>query len=306
MLLNKKKMKHKIFIFLFLTAFFAVQTNAQTTAVGSITGNFSVSPIGAANYVIPIECPDGINGVQPAISLVYNSQSASGIAGWGWHLSGLSAITVGNKTVFSDNAVNAIDLSKKDDYYLDGNKLIVKTGFTYGATNAEYETENKTYVQIKQTASANNYPSKFTVTNKEGVVMEYGQAVKPQGSSYIFQWLLSKVTDNNGNYMTYTYKSSTNGTQTVLDYISYGSNGTTASPLKVQFGYKGKSVKKRQYIAGYYFEDFYLLKNITVTSHSTQLRKYQFTYTSKRNDYQLTEVNLTGINEEQLPATKIE
>jgi len=120
------------------------------SVVGSIQGQFVVSPTGAATYTIPIDVPAGINGMQPNISLVYNSQSGNGVAGWGWNLSGTSAITKGAKTIFSDDAVSGIDFSTKSDYYLDGNKLFIKTG-SYGITNAEYGTENRTYVKIKQT-----------------------------------------------------------------------------------------------------------------------------------------------------------
>ncbi len=71
-------------------------------AVGSIAGALDVSPSGAATYTVPIEVPAGINGMQPNLSLVYNSQSGAGIAGMCWNLSGLSMISRVPKTHYYD------------------------------------------------------------------------------------------------------------------------------------------------------------------------------------------------------------
>jgi hypothetical protein len=73
----------------------------------------------------------------------------------------------------------------------------------------------------------------------------------------------------------------------------------------VQFEYGEKSVKKKHYISGYKFEDFYLLEDIRVMSDNLQLRKYDFTYQPKNDDYQLTAINLTGENSEKIPQTTI-
>ena len=78
-------------------------------AVGSIPYEYSVSNTGAAVYSIPIECPKGINGMEPKISLVYNSQAGDGIMGWGWSIGGLSAITRVNKNQYFDEIIQKID-----------------------------------------------------------------------------------------------------------------------------------------------------------------------------------------------------
>jgi len=59
---------------------------------GILKGTLSVSPGGAATYVLPITIPPGIAGMAPNLNLVYSSQGGLGIAGQGWDLTGLSTI----------------------------------------------------------------------------------------------------------------------------------------------------------------------------------------------------------------------
>ena len=123
--------------------------------------------------------PVGVNGMQPNISLVYNSQTGNGIAGLGWNISGISSINTIPKTVFSDNATtgfNLLDYNYLRKFALDGNSLILESGSTGTKT---YITENKSYVKIV------NDNTKFIVTTKEGTVMEYAQLVSPQKTSVI-------------------------------------------------------------------------------------------------------------------------
>jgi hypothetical protein len=73
-----------------------------STEVGITEGQLSVSLNGVAGYSIPISVPAGINGVVPQISLVYSSQTGNGIAGYGWNIAGVSAITRISRTKFHD------------------------------------------------------------------------------------------------------------------------------------------------------------------------------------------------------------
>ncbi|MFA6589790.1 MAG: SpvB/TcaC N-terminal domain-containing protein, partial [Bacteroidales bacterium] len=278
----------------------------QGAVVGSIPGQFAVSPTGAATYTIPIECPPGINGMQPTIALVYNSQAGNGLAGWGWNLSGLSSITVVPKTIFSNNEVKSLDLTEQlqlQTFALDGNRLILKS---VAAGIKNYVTENKTYVKII------NDDSKFVVTTKDGVVMEYARQCIPHKvlTSQItpgpYMWLLTKVTDSNGNYVLYHYTTNSNNTQTVLDKVEYTGNGSILPTLKIEFDYDVKTEVKKQYIGGYYCEDLYLLNNIIVKSASHQLRKYELSHVQSGDKNLLSAVNLCGENSEKLNATTIE
>jgi hypothetical protein len=234
----------------YLTADGVITTDpAQGGVVGSIPGQFAVSPTGAATYTIPIECPAGINGIQPNISLVYNSQSGNGIAGWGWGLSGLSSISVGAKTIFSEQGVSGVDLSQKRSYYLDGNLLVLSSG-VYGEIGAVYLTENNTYTKIHQVASPNNDVPVFTLTTKDGSIREYARIVKPPYSQHALHWLLSKVSDSNGNSINYHYLINSQGTQTVLEKIEYTANGSINPALKILFSYEEKQKKNKLHIDG--------------------------------------------------------
>lgn len=51
--------------------------------VGTIGGIVDVSAMGGATYTIPVLLPEGVNGIQPKLSISYNSQTGNGLMGWG-------------------------------------------------------------------------------------------------------------------------------------------------------------------------------------------------------------------------------
>jgi hypothetical protein len=69
--------------------------------VGSTAGGFSVNQ-GTANYTIPITVPPGIAGMQPKLTINYNSNASNGQLGLDFSLSGLSVIHRCAKTIVTD------------------------------------------------------------------------------------------------------------------------------------------------------------------------------------------------------------
>src|ERR1700722_11887114 len=103
-----------------MTSLFSMDAFA---AVGRTKGQFNVTPTGAAQYTIPIWAPPGPRGIQPNVSLVYNSQSGIGPLGVGWSLGGLGAITRCNQTLAQNGTPAPVALAISDSYCINGNLL---------------------------------------------------------------------------------------------------------------------------------------------------------------------------------------
>ena len=109
------------------------RTSADTAPLGGPAAPFSVSGLGAATYSIPIEVPKGINGMEPELSLVYNSQGGNNVAGWGFGLSCMSAITFVPKDIHHDGVAKPLHYDFSDPLAFDGKRLILKSG-THGVS----------------------------------------------------------------------------------------------------------------------------------------------------------------------------
>jgi hypothetical protein len=145
---------------------------SQGGGVGTVPGQFTISPTGAAVYTIPIECPVGIQGMQPNISIVYNSQAGNGAMGWGWNLAGISSITRCGNNFHFDNKVAETKLNLDDNLMLDGQRLIrISNGSSNFHVGEKFRTESETYADI--TLMLNNH-TYFEVKTKDGLTLEYG------------------------------------------------------------------------------------------------------------------------------------
>lgn len=91
-----------------------------TLQVGRTEGNAGVSNLGAATYQIPIKIADGTNGMQPQISVCYDSHAGNGIMGYGWNISATSCIVRVGKSYYYDGAADEIKLTTADNLMLDG------------------------------------------------------------------------------------------------------------------------------------------------------------------------------------------
>jgi len=131
-----------------LTGLTAV-SSAQNTSVGSPQGSLAVSDLGAAVYNLSIEAPDG-GPMTPQIGIAYNSQmSGYGLAGYGMNITGISCITRGGKDLFHDNELRGVTYTTSDNLFLDGTRLILKSG-TPGQDGAVYTLEGNPYTEVTE------------------------------------------------------------------------------------------------------------------------------------------------------------
>lgn len=67
-------------------------TDVLSGSLGTMGTQTSVSAMGGASCSVPIKVPQGVGGLEPSLSITYNSQSSNGLAGYGAGLTGLSSI----------------------------------------------------------------------------------------------------------------------------------------------------------------------------------------------------------------------
>ena len=253
------------FVIVFCTSVCAFGANA----VGAIPGNFQVSDMGAAVYNVPVECPDGVNGMKPELSFVYNSHAGDGPMGLGWNIGGLSAITRVNKQQCYDGTTSAISFTADDALVLDGMRLKKKSQSNEGV---EYVTEPDSYIRIVGLDIQSWGPKYFKIYTKDGKTLTYS-ALQDEPLS----WVLTEVCDANGNYMTYKYN-----TGSVLSYISqitYGKNKNGEGfESTIDFEYETVQGCVTKYLCGREYAISKRLKAVKISNNGTHLASYILNY----------------------------
>lgn len=197
-----------------------------TTPVGAVDGKFSVSDEGSAQYSVPISVPPGRAGIEPVLSLRYGGTKASGEAGIGWKLEGLSQITRCTRTYALDGYAAPIKNDTSDRFCLDGKRLEMVSGSAgYGGDGTEYRTLIDSFNKIRSLKDPSapeppfwsgievleaqqRGPDYFEVRTKDGRKLTYGRtrdALLIGRNGLRVSWLLSRVEDRSGNSMIVRY-----------------------------------------------------------------------------------------------------
>src|SRR5262249_5215474 len=117
-------------------------------APGGLLGQSEVTSDGAFTYTLPLDVPDGRNGMQPSLALSYNSRGGNGLLGMGWSLGGLSSITRCGRTIAVDGYTDGVHFDSSDALCLDGERLVAVNGTSYGMAGSEYRTEHESFRKV--------------------------------------------------------------------------------------------------------------------------------------------------------------
>ena len=260
---------------------------AQNTSlpVGIIPYEAGVGAIGNAAYTIPIEVLPGTKGMQPNLSVEYNSTAGTGLLGESCVLKGISAIQRTGKTPFLDHSSSSVSLDYTDRFMLNGNRLVCLDPTAYGFDGTTYYPEFEDHSTIVSYGQQGDGPLYFKVFLDDGSVVEYGysQDSRQTVGTSVLCWYINKITDSHGNYMTYHYGNS--GSEIWIDHIDY--TGNVAAGLnpyaRVLFEYTTGIHIGSSFVAGNEIRQEHLLSNIKVQYYDgtgyENVRQYNFAYT---------------------------
>ncbi len=269
-------------------------------------GELSVSGMGAANYTLPIALPPGIKNIAPQISIVYNSTSDNGMAGYGWNVTGISSISRVATRLDIDGYVDGVNFNSDDKFSLDGQRLLIKTG-NHGEAGATYQTENYSNLKIESIGSTTypgiegNRPEYFKVTFPDGTQVLYGSTVDSRG---VTEWLIKKWKDPQGNFIEYSYDKDRN--TTYISTITWGSNENKSTNYfnSIRFYYKSRARSEFAYVQGVKMINSRILDRVEVLAGGQLFKKYQLTHQTITGNYQRV-ASIQEFNSNNEPANPV-
>ncbi len=158
---------------------------------------------GSSSVGIPIVVPSGRGGIQPSLSLNYNSNLKQGILGVGWMLD------VGSIQISTKNGIPSYTSADTFSLMQNGSpqELI------YDATAGYYRPEQEgSFSKIEHVSNYWPLIDYWLITDRKGVKYYFGETNNSRefddndnDQSKIFKWNLSRVEDIVGNYLTASY-----------------------------------------------------------------------------------------------------
>jgi RHS repeat-associated protein len=279
------------------------KSNEETP--GTIPGSFNVNSIGQASYSIPIKIPPGTVGMQPRLSIVYNSGSGNGLLGVGFGFEGLSSIRRDACDLQRDGYIST-SLSDEGRLSLDGSRLVVvyeepfnfnefiefSQYFNYHSdlVSLEFRKQYDDNTRIKAYGNKDIGLAYFSVESPNGITSIYGKSELSDGRIYAsssndndpYIWALSLVYDKKGNYISYEYEKDPANSRYWITSIKYTGN-THFSPEilpynEIRFCYESRNDQILKFTEGSIFKITNRLSNIQIWVENEKIFEYSLSY----------------------------
>ena len=217
-------------------------------------GGAVIESKGNATYSIPILTPPGTAGTGPDLSLLYRSRNGKGPAGWlgfGWSLSGASAITRdlkhGVPFDYGAPSCGQTQIAHADETWQEpvfAEIPCYRDDFVFGQQDLLCAESPCTDLYKTQTDKGKHIrflgpQLGWEVAARDGTVSSYGahpatRIVSPKNGQ-VFSWLLDRVEDVHGNWIQYEYVQPPVMGVAYLFTISYAQADQGAANRKVAF-----------------------------------------------------------------------
>lgn len=249
-------------------------TNMSQFDVASYARNAQVSGAsGAFTYEIPVQTPPGRSGMEPSIALAYSSQNGeeANIAGYGWDIP-IPAITRAN--VYGSQTLHASPTYVSS---LSG-ELATTSDPTLFLARAD-DGSNLRYALATTTDG-------WRVTDKKGTVYTFGASAAarqddPSNNNRIYRWLLEKVEDTNGNYVTYEYFKDSGFVYP--SRITYTHHPSQPGVFSIDFNRESRTDIATSTSGGFPAVSKYRIDEIIVATNGSWSRKYDLAYVTGDN-----------------------
>ena len=285
-------------------------------AISPMTGINVMSPPspnqkGDGNISYPLNIPAGRNGMQPNLSLQYNSSGGNSWIGYGWNIA-TSMISIdtrwGTPTYNPDKESEIYSLDGEQLIYSDakGNSYLPNRAYTPEGNNCEtlrdrspdfrfYERRLGSFNKIERIGTK---PEEYCwkVTTASGLINYYGTLdgvnkddayCLMDGSGNVGTWALAKTEDVYGNYIKYTYDKQ--GNNLYIYNVNYTVHNNAPGNYNVFFHMADEEriMKESTGRLGFHQVDDRLLEEIEVKYKDELIRKYRFVRVDGKYFYKL-------------------
>jgi RHS repeat-associated protein len=284
---------------------FAITTNPPTVSSPTVFSLQTITPkvdgtSGALTQSISLDIPPGRNGLQPTLSLEYNSQNTDqdSLVGYGWTLS-IPYIErldkTGSENLYGPNAYFTSSL--------DGELALSSTTIANATAYAPHIDDGSfhSYAYVSSTNS-------WIMYDKSGTEYEFGASSQSQQSattstSQVYKWMIEKIIDTNGNYVRYVYNK--DGNQIYPSEIVYTGHNSTDGPTAITFATSTRPDEITSLKSGFQVITNYRISQISVAFNGNTIRQYNLGYTTGNNGFRslLSSIQESGWDDSNVETT---